>query len=693
MQRIANRLRQLIFKSVHQSLVGYLCLSMACSGCRFPQARNSMFQEREAIRTSERVTLDVVRQTELPDTSLPSSDNAAATPEPRTLLTELPEDDDSRYWNLSLQEAIHYGLSNSRVLNDLGGSILRNPDGVASNTMSAIVQADPRFGIEGALSAYDARLNIRNSFEQNHAAYNNFYLAGGAASHTFQQLLNTSTTELIKQSVTGGQWAVRNVTIFDQNTMPSNLFPSTWTTYYEAEARQALWQGGGVNFNRIAGANPVPGYYNGVKIARLRSDITQAEFEIALRDYLSNIENAYWDLHFAYRDLQMKVELRDASLEVYDLYKNRVNLGTDEQFRTAQVREQYYRFQEDVMNSLAGRRVDGTRTNNGSGPGTFRGSAGVYLTERRLRLLLGVPTSDSRLIRPSDDAMQFKVVHNWEVAKAEALERRPELRRQKFKIQASELELVAARNFLQPRLDLVGRYRLRGFGNNLVGNNLSPTASATQQTFPNAYGNLFTGEYQESQVGVEFSMPIGFRQAHAAVLQAELKLSRERAVMHEQERQIIHDLGNAIADVTRSLEIAKTANDRLSAASEYLEGLTKRIRDFDFGNRANQLEQWVDAQRRFADAKGQYYLALCDHQIAVKNVNYEKGTLLEYDNIMTVDGVAAKEEPKPKVNYDVIERAAMASRLARAETETEADAITDEKKNVLKAESDEEKNS
>ena len=442
---------------------------------------------------------------------------------------------------------------------------------------------------------------------------------------------------MVKQSVTGGQFALRNVTIFDKNSAPSNLFPQSNSVYYEAEARQSLLQGGGVEFNRIAGPAGLPGYYNGVKIARLKSDISQAEFEIALRDYLSNIENAYWDLHFAYRDLSSKVDLRDLTLEVYGLYKNRIDTSGTEPFRLAQVREQYYRFQEDVQNSLTGRRVEGTRTNNGTVPGTFRGTNGVYLAERRLRLLMGVPTSDARLIRPADEASTVEVALNWEYVKSEALTRRPELHRQKFQIKRAELELVASRNYLKPRLDLVGRYRVRGMGNNLFGNPNDAYSSNAPDRFNNAYGSLASGQFQESQVGLEFSMPIGFRQGHAAVSQAELRLARERALLAEQERQVIHDVGNAVADVTRTSAVIKTALHRRDAAGEYLTGLTDRIRSRDF--KPSDLEQWVDAERRFAEADNQYHLALCEHQIATKNVNYERGSLLDYCNIQPLDAV------------------------------------------------------
>ena len=329
------------------------------------------------------------------------------------------------------------------------------------------------------------------------------------------------------------------------------------------------------------------------------------------------------------------------ALDIYGRYKSKVDgQQSEEPYRLAQIKEQYYRFQEDVQNALTGRRVDGSRTNNGSIPGTFRGGSGVYLAERRLRLLLGVPTTDDRLIRPVDEASAVDLVLDWSMVKAEALERRPELHRQKFQIKKLELELVASRNFLKPRLDIVGRYRLRGFGENLVGYSNDTNSSNPADRFQNAYGNLATGQFQESQAGLEFSMPIGFRQGHAAVAQAEFRVARERAILHEQERQVIHDAGNAVADLKRSHAVALTASERRSAAAEYLEGLTNKIRNREFG--VSHLEQWLEAQRRYAEADTQYHLALCEHQIALKNVNYEKGSLLDYCNIVPVDSLASK---------------------------------------------------
>src|SRR5205814_4190858 len=126
--------------------------------------------------------------------------------------------------------------------------------------------------------------------------------------------------------------------------------------------------------------------------------------------------------------------------------------------------------------------LDGTRTSNGSRPGTFRRLPGVLVNERRLRLLMGVVTEMTNLIRPSDEPFPASVLFDWESISTEALARRAELRRQRWQIKRREMELLATRNFLLPRLDVVGLYRFRGFGDKLLSPNPAPD-------FNNAFGN------------------------------------------------------------------------------------------------------------------------------------------------------------------------------------------------------------
>jgi hypothetical protein len=187
------------------------------------------------------------------------------------------------------------------------------------------------------------------------------------------------------------------------------------------------------------------------------------------------------------------------------------------------------------------------------------------------------------------------------------------------------LELIASRNFLLPRLDVVGRYRLRGLGKNWIGSQV-----VADPPFDNSsLGNLFSGDFQEWHVGGELSFPIGFRRAHAAVRHAQLQQARATALLQEQERRVLHDLSNAKADMDRAYTTCRTNYSRLLAAREQLR-ILRRKREQDM--RIN-LDQWIDAQRRLADADSQFHRSCAEYMIAIKNFHFEKGSLLEYSQV------------------------------------------------------------
>ena len=565
---------------------------------------------------------NLARQIEIPDDACDSNDMFTQTPRPLSLST--PESQE--YLELSLEETMQFAMSNTKIMKDLGATILRAPDVARSVNDPSLVETDGRFGVEAALSAFDAQFNTNLSVEHNDRALNNVFFGGGT------RLLNQDfavwQTQLSKTSATGTQYALKNYTQYDANNAPGNEFPSAFTTWIDMEVKHPLMQGAGTKFNRIAGPNSVPGLINGVVIARINSDVALADFEIGVRSFVSDVENAYWDLYFAYRDLDAKVGARNAALDtwrrIHALYERERQGGEAE--KEAQAREQYYRFQEEAQNALHGKLIDGTRTNNGSAGGTFRGTGGVYVVERRLRLLMGLPISDGRLIRPSDEPLKARLAYNWESSLVEALTRRGELRRQKWQIKKREAELEASKNFLLPQLNLTGRYRWRGFGQTLF-------PDGGTGPFNNAVSDLVSGNFQEWQSGIEMTFPIGFRRAYAAVRNAELRVARERELLYEQERAVVYDLSNAISEVERAYSLVETNHNRRSAAAEQVAA----VRTAFEADKAS-LDSLLDAQRRQSDADSAYYRSLVEYQLAVKNVQLEKGTLLDYNQITLNEG-------------------------------------------------------
>jgi hypothetical protein len=543
---------------------------------------------------------------------------------PPLTISNAAEFDKIEYWDLSLEETISVALSNASVLRDLGATVLRAPRLVPTDQMRGIAETDPQFGIEAALSAFDAQFTAIGKFQNNDRKFNNRFFGGGA--NAFQQDTHDYLLQLSKRSATGAEFAVRSVVDYDANNATGNLFPSAWQSQIHIEARQPLMQGGGATFNRIAGPGARPGVYNGVLIAKVNNDITATQFRQGTRDYVSNVINAYWDLYFAYRDLSAKRDALERSRLTWLSFEAQKSSNRMSAAAEALAREQYHRFESEYQDALTGKLIQRTQVNNSTSGGSFAGLGGVQAVERRLRLLIGLPITDVKMLRPSDDPSIAPLLFDWDSIAMQAVEMRDELQQQRLLVKRKEMELLAARNFLMPRLDLVSIYRVRGLDQQLAGSN-------------SAFQELGEFDYQEYEAGVELVLPVGFRQGHAAVRNAQIQIAREKALLVEQERQVLHDLAAVIAECDRARTQVETNLNRYMAARDALDALEANR---EAGLPVN-LEQLLDAQRRVSESESRYYLSLSEYALATKNVQYEKGTLLQQLSLAVVDDINAMD--------------------------------------------------
>ena len=647
-RRRQRRLRRLL----NIANVAGVLLTIACaaallliSGCRSPEQVAATLDE--TVRNNTDAVDQVVHKIDHQKSEI---HQAAWSVAPKTI-RHRDDLENITYRDLTLDEVLRIALRNSDVLRELGGTILSNPDSVHSRFTRALNGTDPRYSPEAALAAFDAQLRTSAYFSNNDQLYNNPFFAGGT--NAFKQDLHEYQVELSKMTATGSQMALRSYSLHNSNNAPGNIFGSAWDTYLEGEIRKPLMQGGGLQFNQIAGPGSSPGVYNGVRLAKVSSDMDQTDFEIAVRDYVNNMANTYWDLYFAYRDLDARSKAMGRSLEAWNRIKALSESDLESGAAEALAREQYYRFKSEVDEAVTGHVTPGTRTRGGSTGGTLEGAGGVQTTERRLRLLMGLPITDGELIRPSGDPTEADVVFDWDLIQTDALSNRPELRRQQMAVRRRELELIAAKNFLNPRLDAVGRYRFRGFGDDLIRTNNGASVPAS------ALRNLMGGDQQEWFVGFEYEVPIGYRRAHLAVNNAEIHLSRERIIHREQQRNVVHDLTNAVADAARAYEACHNSMNRYLAASELLKAYeVQDEQDIDI-----DVDHLLDAQRRVAESEIRYYRARTEYAIALKNVHLEKGSLLAYHDLQIFD-------------HQTNVRPRQQEKLAEEETETLSSDIT-----------------
>jgi outer membrane protein TolC len=591
--------------------------------------------------------IDVATDIEYPDVEEPSLDEVNNTRPPLTL----KNNEDYEIWDLSLQEAVQITLCNSQVMRQLGARVQTNAPETISRTLVSPVAVtttyDPALaetvtglsvgepfngqGPEAALSAFDAQLDASVFWEKNREPQNSANLT--FRPNVFAQDLGTFTTGITKTAADGTTFGIRNNTNYQKNNVVSvfpgfpvgtptpgaaQLFGSAWQTNLEATVSHPLLQGGGAQYNRIAGpmsfdqyAGGVGNPIDGVIIARIRTDQTLADFEGGVRNLVRDVEDAYWELYFTYRDLEARKMGRDSALATWKTTHAKLLTGSKggEADKEAQSRSQYFLFRAQVEQALTD----------------------LYRAENRLRYIMGLSMSDGRLIRPSDEPTTARAAFDWAGIHCEALTRRTEVRKQKWEIKRREMELIAARNLLLPRLDAVGRYRWLGLGDELI-DSAGGAANFAQQG-SSAFGTLTSGQFQDWQLGLQLSMPIGYRQELSGVRHHELLLARDRAILQDLELEVSHQLGDAIRDLDLFyVQTGTNFNRRLAAETEVA---TVRA-SYEVGRVT--LDLLLDAQRRRAEAESAYYRSLVDYNKAIMNVHYRKGSMLDYDGVYLAEG-------------------------------------------------------
>ena len=514
---------------------------------------------------------------EYPDVRAVSHSNTTASPPPR-----VHDIGSLERWPMSLDDAIHIALQNNSVVRDAGGRVLVLTDSVRTPYDPAILATDPNLGATAALSAFDTRLESSLFWNGGGRTVGAGLLSG--AFGVFSQPTTMATVGLGKTLSNGTRVNVGGVGGYD-STLASGLYAA-----FGGEFRHPFLRGAGTEVNRIAGPYAKLGTYRGVWIARIDEQQSGLELERAVRNLVRDLASTYWELYFAYRNLDAKHAALEQARQSWKREQDRVAQQASPPDAEAIARQQYYTADAAVQTAISGAR---------SGP------TGVYDVETKLRKLMGLPVTDGLLILPIDLPLEADFRFDWNEALRLAQSRRVELRKQQIELQKKELELKAARNLQRPQVDFVGQYR------RLAGD-------------PNDNNALFSEALHGWRVGIEVRRALGNRRENAAVRNAELRLSREHALLNEQELQVSAELRTAFTELDRAYGVTQSLAVSSDAAKIRLQAEAKRHAEGD----AN-IERVLEAQIRATQAETSFLRSLVDHNLAFINVHFVRGTFLE----------------------------------------------------------------
>jgi outer membrane protein TolC len=363
----------------------------------------------------------------------------------------------------------------------------------------------------------------------------------------------------------------------------SEDFNPAYTTNLVFEMRQPLLRGFGIDYNQSL-----------IRISRHNREISEWAFARGVRDLVRQVEEAYWRLVQARRDVVISARLLAEFEQILEYLDARRDF--------------------DIIPV----QLNATQANLEQTRAEFiRSIANVFDAEDRLVALMNsddLDLTDEIEIIPTDFPQLTRINVDRLAEVRVALENRPELKEQELQIDIAQLNVGRAKNEELPRLDFTFRQMYDG----LAGN--------ADRSFDKATAANFI----EYFFGVEFEFPIGNRGPRAASLRAQLQHSAAVTLLKQRMEEVIFEVNQAVRELNTSYDQIAPAYFAAEARIREVESIVARAERKDI----NTLNSELNARRSLADARRAMLALAVNYNIAIVELERAKGTLLVYNNII-----------------------------------------------------------
>ena len=218
---------------------------------------------------------------------------------------------------------------------------------------------------------------------------------------------------------------------------------------------------------------------------------------------------------------------------------------------------------------------------------------------------------------PCSPPTSERLIDDWDLLMSLAEQRRPDILELKIVYEADQQRLLQAKNQMLPTANAIALYRWNGLEGTMP--NGTPISSGG-------------GQFTDWALGVNFSVPLGFRQGRATVRQQELQLVKDQVNI----RQGVHAAVHQVAATVRNLDSAYEQFLAFRATREAAyENLELQLQEFRIGrviflNALQALNDWGNAVSSEAQA-------LTNYNVALATLERQTGTILETHGVVFVE--------------------------------------------------------
>jgi outer membrane protein TolC len=475
---------------------------------------------------------------------------------------------------LGLDDAIQTTLANSQVVRVLAGVT------AAASGSTIYDPAITQTTIDQAKARFDPMVNVNNTFARQNppiAAFDPLdptrAIIEGAPTQSYDMNLGVS-----KVNSLGGTASLAvdvNPTRTRDGLLPLN--PQTRSSI-QLSYTQPLLQGAGVRVNLAP-----------IVIARLNTERSFFQFKDNVQQSVRGVIQAYWSLVFARTDAWARRRQVEQGEQALLRAEGRFRAGLADVSEVAQARTALANFKATLIGS----------------------QANVLNQEAALANIMKLDPATHLIPLSPPSGTRLKI--NWDEIVRLAGENRPDLIELKLILEADDQMLLQARNQARPQLNAVMMYRWNGL----------------EGTMPNSSEiSAFGGQFSEWTLGVNFALPIGLRQARAALRQQELILFRDQANLDQGLHNATHLLALSVRNLDQFYDQYRAYQEARVAARINLQ---RQLENYRRGrtillNVLQAITDWGNAVSSEAQALTQYNTELA-------NLEQTTGTILEAHRI------------------------------------------------------------
>ena len=350
----------------------------------------------------------------------------------------------------------------------------------------------------------------------------------------------------------------------------------------------------------------------GITLARNTLGINRELFRSVLLDSTSAVEQAYYDLIYARRFVDVVKEALFLARDQARITQIRIDVGASAPLDILQPRVQIATGEENIITAVAN----------------------VHAAEDRLRALLNVAPEDwDRPIIPTDTIGYAPMSINVEESVARAYDLRPEIKENQLTTDSRRVVYQYARNQVLPQFDLNVGYNVAGAAGTLV----NPDPDVNNTNFGNALQQVFRNQFPGWNVGVTIGVPVFNFSARAEKERARLDLQASQSTEAQTRQNIAVDVratARAVDTAAKQINATRTARE---AAEENVNAERKR-----YENGMSTNFQVLQIQQQLSDARANELQALVGYNKAVAAYHRAVGDLLDTRNI-TIDEPKVEE--------------------------------------------------